>query len=453
MPLPLLLACVAIERPVDSDPGVDTDTARDTADPWTPEPDDTGDARPYTLVLVTLDTVRGDHIGVDTPFLAELAAQGLELRDLDTHSWTYPGIGAVLTGVHPADWGIESWSFTPTSDDMPYAFAESIPTLAELLSARGWATAYFTSNGIAGEKSGLDRGYALAVEYLEGQTPSHARAMADWLADNRERHRFLHLHVNDPHSPHDLTSDVCAAEVAAVDDGTCRFDFVAVNEHSLIANDAVREGELSPESEDYEACRLVLQTAYRCEIRRQDEDLRAVWDVISAEGDLDGALSVFVIDHGEALLDPWTNHGFDLRMPVLDGWGLVHWPGHVESGVNTLPTAQEDILPTIDALLGLELGVSTGGHPVDEVPSDRIRTTFFGGPLPSAAGQWGSVYSAHDQAMHYVIDTFGRCGLYDLAADSGELASLCDEREIPAHLAAAVQDLQARTRGYNAPPR
>jgi hypothetical protein len=76
-------------------------------------------ALPTTLVLLTLDTVRGDHIGASTPFLTEMASEGLELADLDTHSWTYPGIGAILTGRHPAAWGIASWTFAPDVGEMP----------------------------------------------------------------------------------------------------------------------------------------------------------------------------------------------------------------------------------------------------------------------------------------------------------------------------------------------
>lgn len=452
----MLLALLGCVSPSDSSPKPADETGADSAPDTHGDTDSGGDTSgpddpPPTLILITLDTLRGDHVGELTPFLREMAAGGLELRDLDTHTWTYPGIGAVLTGVHPALWGIEAWTPDPAPDDMPYQLPDSIPTLAERLAALGWATAYWNSNGIAGSKSGLDRGYGFTVEYTEGFTTGQATAMADWLADQRGLPRFLHLHVNDPHSPYDLFSDTCAEEVAALDDGTCRWDFVDVNEDSLFANDEVRDGRFTEASEDYEACRAVLAAAYACEVRFQDEVLRVVWDALSAEGDLDDALTLFVVDHGEGLLDPWTNHGFDPRMPVIDGWGLVHWPGHVSPGVNTLPTAQEDILPTITALLDLDLGIDATGFPVEEVPADRVRTTFHGGMLPSV-GRWGDVWSAHDPQYHYIVDSFGGCALYDHAADPGELVNLCAEGTVPEPLSTAIDELRTITEGYNEPP-
>lgn len=406
---------------------------------------------PTTLVLVTFDTLRGDYVGEPTPFLQELTAEGLELRDLDTQAWTYPGIGALITGLHPVEWGVESWSFDPDAGELPYWLGSDVTTLAEALSAEGWATAYWSSNPIAADKSGFYRGYDKYTEYDPGETVGIGREAREWLERHREQPRFLHLHVNDPHSPYSLTAESCAGEVDAVNDGTCRWDFVETNEDSLYANDSVRDGSFSPESEDYEACVTLIETAYRCEVERQDEDLRAAWDALSSSGEIDDALTVFATDHGEALLDPFTNHSFDLRMPVLDGWGLVRWPGHVEPGVNELPVSQEDIVPTILDLLALDVGMTTSGFPVAEVPEDRIRTAFFGGPLPGAY-YWDHVRSAYDADRHYIVDTTGACWLYDRVNDPAELTNLCPGEEPPANLVEAIAALDAATVGYSEQP-
>lgn len=412
-----------------------------------PEP---ADPRPV-LVLLTLDTLRGDHVGASTPFLAELAAEGLELRGVSTHTWTYAGIGTVLTGLHPASWGVESWTIDPDPSNMPYNLVPEIHTLAEALSAQGWATGYWTSNRVAGELGGLDRGYGTYVEYDEGSTPALVPEVVDWLDQHAAVPRFLHLHVNDPHSPHELHSDACAAEVAAVDDGTCRWDFVDDNDASLFANVSVLDGSFAPDSPDYAACRELLATAYRCEVVRQDEDLRAFWDGVAATGALDDALLVVVTDHGEGLLDPWTNHGFDLRRPVLDGWGLVRWPGRVEPGTSELPVAQEDVVPTVAELLDLDLGLPTDGFPVDQVPADRVRTTFYGGP-PPGVGHWVHAWAAWDADRHYVYDSDGGCQLYDRVADRAEVENLCGAEEPPVQLRGAVDALRKQTEGYMALP-
>ncbi len=430
----------AIDSPVDSG----SDSASDSGPPDDTDPD-TG---PATLVLITLDTFRADHIGEATPFLVALAAEGLELPDLDTHSWTYPGIGAVVTGVHPTLWGIESWTFDREPDEMPYGLSPDIRTLAEALGDLGWASAYWNSNPIAGDKSGLDRGYDRYTEFNEGATVTQVPAILAWLEENRGKPRFLHLHVNDAHSPYDLLHDACEAEVRALDDGTCRWDFVANNEDSLFANNEVADGRFAASSADYAACQTLLAAAYRCEVRKQDQDLGEVWAELTATGELEGALTVVAIDHGEGLLDPWTNHGFDLRGPVLDGWGALHWPGRIAPGRLDLPLGQEDIVPTIASLLALDLGMDTSGLPFEEVPADRVRTTFFGGPLANLGSAWGHVRGAYDNEHRLIVDTRGTCSLYDLVADPTEQNNLCGELAPPEHLVTATTEVATITEGF-----
>lgn len=405
---------------------------------------------PPTVFLLTLDTFRGDHVGASTPFLEEMAAEGLVLQDLDTYTWTYPGVGAILTGRNPSAWGVGSWTWDPEAGDLPYQLEDDVTTLAEALGALGWESAYWSSNNIAADLSGFSRGYGRFRSYDPGDTVGVGLEVARWLSEHTDAPRFVHVHVNDPHSPYNLTDEACVAEVEAADDGVCRWDFVRDNQDTLTANGDVRDGTFSSASTDYAACRNLIETAYRCEILRQDADLRTMWVRAGAGGALDDALTVIATDHGEALLDPWTNHAFDLRMPAMDGWGLVHWPGRVAPGTNTQPVAQEDLVPTMAGLLGVELGMETTGMPVDEVPDDRIRTAFFEGPLP-AGYPWTRFDSAYDATRHYIVSSRGDCELYDRALPA-ELQNLCDVESPPTALVDAVAEQQALTAGYSADP-
>ena len=307
-----------------TDPGGHTDSA---------PVHDTAGSSGTTLFLLTLDTIRGDHVTAELmPFLRELTAEGLEITDLSTHTWTYPGIGAVLSGRHPSTWGAAAFDDNQ-DDDFPFTLGTDLPLLAEALESQGWATAYWSSNSIAATSVGLERGYGQYTAFEEGQTVAQAPSIVAWAEAHASQSRLVHLHVNDAHSPYDLLSSSCEAEVLAMNDGSCRWDFVNSNDDSLFANLAVRSGEFSEASTDYEACRAVLSAAYACEVRAQDEALAATWATIEASGALGDTLTVVVVDHGEALLDPFTNHGFDPRRPVTQGWGLFHWPGHLDAGV------------------------------------------------------------------------------------------------------------------------
>ena len=433
--LALALACTA------ADPSGEDSAPVDSA------PADAGGPAGTTLFLLTLDTIRGDHVTTTSmPFLRELATEGLELPDVATHTWTYPGIGAVLSGRHPSTWNASAFDDNQ-DEDFPFTLGTELPLVAEALEAQGWATAYWSSNDIAATSVGLERGYGQYTAFDEGQTVEQAEGIVEWAEAHAEQSRLVHLHVNDAHSPYDLLSSSCEAEVLAMNDGGCRWDFVNSNDDSLFANLAVRSGEFSEASTDYEACRAVLAAAYACEVRAQDEALADTWAALKASGALGDTFTAVVVDHGEALLDPFTNHGFDPRLPVTAGWGLLHWPGHLDAGVLDTPATQEDILPTVEQLLAIDFGMTFTGVPVFEIPASRVRTTFYIGAPPGEPK--GQVHSATDAQYQFILGVSGQCDLFDHQADPGETRNLCLEGQVPPdNLATAVAEQQSATAGW-----
>ncbi len=68
-------------------------------------------AAPNVLFIVT-DTLRADRLGCYgsdaglTPYLDQLAAEGLRFSDASSHApWTLPSIASMLTSLHPAEHG------------------------------------------------------------------------------------------------------------------------------------------------------------------------------------------------------------------------------------------------------------------------------------------------------------------------------------------------------------
>jgi arylsulfatase A-like enzyme len=122
-----------------------------------------GPASPNVLLIV-LDTVAADHLSLygyerpTSPTMVELAERGIRFdRVQATSSWTLPSHASIFTGRWPHE--LSAGWLTPL--DTTYA------TLAEYLSARGYATAGFVANyWYCAADSGLDRGFDHYEDYI-----------------------------------------------------------------------------------------------------------------------------------------------------------------------------------------------------------------------------------------------------------------------------------------------
>jgi arylsulfatase A-like enzyme len=159
--------------------------------------------RPNVL-LVTIETLRADHVGSygyprnTTPNLDRLARQGASFRTVVAQApFTLPSIASLMTGRTPPAHGVRNHPATLPSE---------IETLAERFRLEGYQTAAMTRHTWLRNKSGLDQGFA---EYHNNKfaagldARSLSLAAVAWL-DRRDRERpfFLWLHFLDPHLPY-----------------------------------------------------------------------------------------------------------------------------------------------------------------------------------------------------------------------------------------------------------
>ena len=122
------------------------------------------EAAPTNIVLVVIDTLRRDHMDCNersrtlTPYLYQtLCNRGVFFAEnYSSAPWTYPSLGSMMTGRMPSAHGA-----TRSGDRVRYVH-RFIPTLSELLRARGYHTAAVVSNGY-GER-GLSRGFDTFVQ-------------------------------------------------------------------------------------------------------------------------------------------------------------------------------------------------------------------------------------------------------------------------------------------------
>ena len=101
------------------------------------------------LVLIVVDTLRSDHLSSygyprrTSPFIDQLASQGIQLQGYSVSSWTKPSIATLLTGLYP-----QRHQAIGRRD----VHAVDLPYLPEILQGSGRRTVAFISNLNAGRK-------------------------------------------------------------------------------------------------------------------------------------------------------------------------------------------------------------------------------------------------------------------------------------------------------------
>jgi arylsulfatase A-like enzyme/Flp pilus assembly protein TadD len=171
-------------------------------------------------VVVTIDTLRADHVGayggrdVATPHLDGLARDGAMAPRASAHvPLTRPSHVSLFTGRLPTETGIR--------DNISPALVPAVPLLAEVLKKAGFRTAAFVSSAVLESSSGLDRGFDVYSDEFEGgaadaqflntvqkrgdRTTAEATA---WLEKSAQTlgtsgRLFLWLHLYDPHDPYE----------------------------------------------------------------------------------------------------------------------------------------------------------------------------------------------------------------------------------------------------------
>ncbi len=161
------------------------------------------------LVLVTIDTLRADHVGAygyqipTTPVLDDLASRAILYENAYAHSsWTPPSHASIFTGLLPAKHGLR--------DLWKGRLPAGITTLAETLRASGFRTGAFVSAVPLRREVGFDQGFdvyddhGFSMEDVFAERPADRTtdAAVHWLAAGGRQRFFLWVHYFDPHRPY-----------------------------------------------------------------------------------------------------------------------------------------------------------------------------------------------------------------------------------------------------------
>ncbi len=329
------------------------------------------------LVIIMIDTLRSDHLPSygyerDTaPFLAELAAEGIQVQGYSASSWTKPSIATLMTGLHP-----QRHQAISRSDKLP----EGLDFLPQLLDNQGFVTAAFISNRNASRPFGFHRGYDAFDQTSGGKKPAARvtdRALGQ-LDAAREAEGdgpvFLYVHYTDPHDPYRPRRPWGAEEDVK--------PLRRMQPQRLLR----RNHPLNDETLQY------LINAYDGEIREMDVEIRRLFDELDARGLLDDTLVVVTADHGEEFGEHgMLTHGITLYEEVLRVPFVLWARDGLPSYQSPDRFHQVDFLPTVlDAMqLDEPLPELGGRHGLDGASR---WTELLAGTPPNDEAEGGTYY-------------------------------------------------------------
>lgn len=387
---------------------------------------------PPSIILITLDTTRADHLGCygyfrdTTPHLDAFARECVFFeRCIVPVATTLPTHTSILTAVYPLEHGILAnlqhggARFTPSP---------LLQSFAETARAAGYRTAAFVSAVPLKRETGIDAGFETfdEPEGIERRAAGTNAAVLRYLDGlGHERPLFLWVHYFDPHVPYDPPAPYDAA--FAADPAL----------EAYLAERRFADEAVAPDGRGYRARASV--NLYDGELRYMDAQFGALLERLRQRPDWERTIVIVAGDHGEGLCQHGQpTHGYiwheQLHVPLM-----IRAPGWPPRRV-AAPVSVIDIFPTVlarrdTAPLAAFLDQASG---VDMLAPDYAATAVFSqNTARKRPDQPARTYTLTTGRWKYVHEVDGREWLYDLAADPYELT------DVSAGHPAVVADLKA----------
>ncbi len=290
------------------------------------------DSDPRSVLFVTIDTLRPDHVGAyghpeaRTPYIDALARGGAQFTGARVpYPLTLPSHTTLLTGRQPYRHGARR--------NDSFALDRELPTLPGRMGETGRATGAIVSTFVLNRSFGLNASFGTYIDFSDprdmrrGKNERRADETTDlaraWLTDRPDSSFFLWVHYFDPHDDYEPPRPFA--------------QLYAGDERSLY------DGEIA--YTDFEFGRL---------LRKLD-------------GRVDAAnrLTVVTSDHGEAFGEHGeVGHGYFLydttvRVPLIFAEGTTH--SRVHRGL----VRSIDVFPTVCDLAGIAPPEALPGRSLD----------------------------------------------------------------------------------------
>jgi len=380
--------------------------------------DNREDLPPERAILVTLDTLRADHVGsygaqnAHTPNLDTIAAEGVRFEvAISPTPLTLPSHASLMTALDPPAHGVRHNAI--------HRLGGGIPTLAEQLRNAGYATAAFVGALVLDARFGLDRGFDVYDDGMAGRLSAKvgfAERPADqvvdaalaWLDGAPERF-FLWLHFYDPHAAY-LPPPGFASAFAS--------------------------------------------RPYAGEIAFADAQLGRLLGAVRARWPDGGTLLFVTSDHGESLGEhgesthSYTIYDATQRIPLL-----MSGPGLPRGRSVTSPVRLIDVAPTLLAFAGAEPLPDVAGRDlrplIDGDDAEGERVAYMETLATRLDHGWSPLLGLRTARFKYIRAP--RPELYDVRADPAERRDVAaSQPEVVARLDRLLSERMAASSGPRA---
>jgi arylsulfatase A-like enzyme len=334
-----------------------------------------GEPRRPDVIVVTVDTLRADHVGVyadgaETPRIDDLAREGTVFeRCAAPMPLTRPAHFSMLTSLYPREHGVLNNAMV---------LPDEARSLAEILAEHGYRTGGFVGVRLLGPDSGAAQGFERfdqPEESRERRAETVVRRALDWLDRvGREQPRFLWVHVFDPHMPYAPPEPFFGGP----EDGLREIGW-----DRLLEIAAANDGDV-PAAVLEEGKRL-----YRGEVAYVDHWIGELVSGVAERRSLGDTLFVLTADHGECFENGiWFEHADcmwegGLRIPLI-----VRYPRSFAAGERVAAqTSILDIAPTVLRAAGIAQPAGLAGRPLQDHASFENRRVLVQYPFfqPTAA--------------------------------------------------------------------
>jgi len=350
------------------------------------------------VLIVTIDTLRADHLGcygfalAHTPAIDKLAAEGVRCAHaISAAPITMPAHSSIFTGLFPPAHGVR--------DNGAYALGEGAVTLAERLHDAGYTTHAFVSALVLNRRYNLNQGFETYDDDLwaeddpklfmirERQAPKTADRFLTWLDGwNKSRSKpfFTWIHFFDPHQPY---------RPAPTDAATA-------------------------------------PSPYDGEITGVDRQIGRIVETLKRDGLLENTLLIVTADHGESLGEHGEKtHAIFVYDATVHVPLIIRYPKMLQPRVYDGPVRSVDITPTVLSILDLPGGESLDGRNLSTALRGKEKAPQLAQYSESLLSEVGfgmaPLFAVRDDGYKFIRAP--RPELYDLRKDPLELHNVVNE--------------------------
>ncbi|MBI3547472.1 MAG: sulfatase [Elusimicrobia bacterium] len=396
-------------------------------------------AEPPSVLLVTLDAARADHLGLyggraATPELERLAASGTRFDNAYAQApWTLPSLLSMFTGRRP------ELAMAPSA----VGGALGLETLAQRLGGRGYSTAAFVHGLPMDASLGMTRGFSTVRSAEPDRGAAElVRQASRWIASLNGKPYFVWIHAFESHFPY-----LCPSEFRerydpgysgpvhgwGIDEDTRR--------HGRFVDHFNRVADKRPDP-PYAFDRALWEFVPKLQTSRRDvahfashydgclsyldEQIGVLGRELRRLGRMRDTVWVVTADHGENLGEsiggrpPALSHPFsDLHEAVLRVPLLIVTPSSVVVRAVEAPVMLLDVSATLLALVGERALAGSQGVDLSAWMRGRAGAPHDGAYASSFLynGTWNRAFRS---GRWKLLREGGRWRLYDLASDPEE---------------------------------